>query len=262
MPQAAEYETLKAGVATAEAAASALEARRKALDRSIAELQGALRRDGEDGTGSDVVTLEEEASETAERLADCEQEIAALTLLAQRLDAAAEAQRRNLLTPVIDRLQPHLAGVFGASRLTLDGPLAIATLERNGQQEHEARLSDGTREQVATLVRVAYAELMADRGFELPLVLDDALVFSDDSRMRAMLRVLAAAARRHQVIVLSCREGLWDALLADEAGRSARRLSLAPWAGDELPFTVRPDRAQDGADIAAAAAGRPRRLAS
>jgi hypothetical protein len=75
-----------------------------------------------------------------------------------------------------------------------------------------------------------------------------------------MLRVLAVAAQRHQVIVLSCREGLWDALLADEAGRSARRLSLAPWAADETP--ARLNRVSSETDLAAAAAGRSRRLAS
>lgn len=238
LPRASEYESLKAEVAAAEAEAVALETRRKALERSIAELDGALRRDGEEGIGSDVGALEDVAQQAKAVLADCQQEVAALTMLAQRLDAASEAHRRDVLMPVVERLQPRLAQLLGGGRITLDGPLSVVTLERNGNPESVSRLSDGTREQIATLVRVAYAELMAERGIELPLVLDDALVFSDDSRMQAMLGVLAAAAQRHQVIVLSCRERLWDALLAGEQGKAARRLGLAPWNGEDVPLSA------------------------
>jgi uncharacterized protein YhaN len=43
-------------------------------------------------------------------------------------------------------------------------------------------------------------------------VLDDALVFSDDLRMQRMFRVLERAAERLQILVLTCRERLFEDL--------------------------------------------------
>ena len=44
------------------------------------------------------------------------------------------------------------------------------------------------------------------------MVLDDALVFSDDERMQRMFRVLERAAKRLQILVLTCRERLFQDL--------------------------------------------------
>ena len=86
------------------------------------------------------------------------------------------------------------------------------------------RLSDGTREQIAVLVRLGLARLLADTGEPLPLILDDALVFSDDERIVAAFSALRAASAHHQVIVLTCRAKAFEAL-------GGARLALRPWQG-------------------------------
>ena len=50
------------------------------------------------------------------------------------------------------------------------------------------------------------ADLMAQRGESVPLVLDDALVFCDDARFDRMLKLLRRGASRHQILVLTCHE--------------------------------------------------------
>ena len=43
------------------------------------------------------------------------------------------------------------------------------------------------------LVRVAFAEVLAENGYPTPLVLDDPLAYSDDARLAAMCGELTAA---------------------------------------------------------------------
>lgn len=51
-------------------------------------------------------------------------------------------------------------------------------------------------------------------------MLDDALVFADDDRFEVMLEILAEAAQRMQIIILSCRTSAYR-------GLDAKRLLLA-----------------------------------
>jgi uncharacterized protein YhaN len=103
--------------------------------------------------------------------------------------------------------------------------MQITSVSREGAGEEPfEQLSEGTREQIAILVRLALAELLCDRGLPAVVVLDDALVFSDDERMQRMFRVLERAAERLQILVLTCRERLFE----DLAGTRLRLEPVGP----------------------------------
>lgn len=231
-PEAFDALTLQARRAAE--ALGANRARRDAIDRELASLEGALRRDGEDGAGSDVPGLEEELTQAEARVADLEIDAAALTMLASRLEQARSDHRERVLRPVVSRLDALLGRLFPEARLAMEGPLLAVRLDRGARSDAHVRLSGGTREQIAILVRLAYADLMAARGIELPLVLDDALVYSDDQRLAIMVELLADASARHQVIMLSCHERAVAPLLA---AYGARPLELTPWDA-EAPATI------------------------
>jgi len=58
---------------------------------------------------------------------------------------------------------------------------AVTGLRRNGSEAEDLqRLSGGIQEQIAVLVRLAMGPLLAEQGHEVSIILDDALVFSDD----------------------------------------------------------------------------------
>jgi hypothetical protein len=71
-----------------------------------------------------------------------------------------------------------------------DATLLPRTLIRAGQEEGLDILSGGTQEQIALLVRLAFARMHARAGHAAPLILDDALVFTDDDRIEAMFDAL------------------------------------------------------------------------
>lgn len=85
----------------------------------------------------------------------------------------------------------------------------------------------GTQEQIAVLVRLAFAEMLVEQKRPATVVLDDALVFSDDYRMNCIFDILNMAAQNIQVIVFTCREQLFESL-------GGRHLSLEPADGEEL----------------------------
>jgi len=79
-----------------------------------------------------------------------------------------------------------------------------ATARPVSQKQRCDGLSIGTREQLAVLARLTFADLLDEHGKKSPIILDDALVFSDDRRFGEMQRILDRAAERLQIIVLTC----------------------------------------------------------
>ncbi len=211
-PEPSDLEALEARLErlrTAEANARR-EAERRAQE--IAEFEGALGQARQDGISERAAELEGALARAERRVARFEEEVEALSLLAALLDEAAEQARDAFMAPVLARLDPYLKCVFPEARLAFGEGFSVAALERAGTREEIARLSDGTREQIAVLVRLGFAKLFADRGMAAPLILDDALVYSDDRRIERVFDALALAARSHQVIVLTCRARSFEGL--------------------------------------------------
>ena len=141
-----------------------------------------------------------------------EQEVAVLELLRDTLKSAEIEAKTRYLAPVITRVQPYLKMLIPATDLILDEDLHITAVRRNGLEEEFAKLSEGTQEQIAVLARLGFAELLLDQGRPATVILDDALVFSDDDRIERMFDIMTRAAERMQIIVLTCRKRLFTRL--------------------------------------------------
>ena len=193
------------------------------LERDIAVVERELERDMEDGLEGRVVEAERHASLCAERVRAFEKDLAALDLLLATMEGVEERSRTRYLSPVVDRLETYARFVFPDISVGVGADLKVETIHRGGAAEQVSALSDGTQEQVAVLARLAFARLLADSGRPSPLVLDDALVYSDDDRIEALFAALREASSAHQVIVLTCRARTFETL-------GGQRLSIAPWA--------------------------------
>jgi hypothetical protein len=141
-------------------------------------------------------------------------EVEALELLLRVLRDAEREAKERYVGPLARRIRPYLEALFPGADLEVDEAFRIAAVARQGRPELFERLSDGTREQIAILTRLAFAELLADQGRPAVVVLDDALAFSDDQRLERMFQILARAAQRFQILVLTCRERVFQDLPA------------------------------------------------
>jgi uncharacterized protein YhaN len=254
-------EDLEANVATArkaladqERAVSELEGQRKdetleQLDARIARLETALqdRRDKRSGLKEKVVRLEShvEALEGAgldeliqqkerevelarDQLQRHEREVAVLTLLLSTLRAAETDAKERYLSPVLQRVRRYLQLLFPNAEIAIDENFHIVDVIReNGHKESFEHLSMGTQEQIAVLIRLAFAEMLVEKGYPATVVLDDALVFSDDRRMGHMFDILNMVGKKVQITVLTCREQLFE-------GIGGKHLELQPMEKDEL----------------------------
>ena len=121
-------------------------------------------------------------------------EVETLDLLLRVLRDAERDAKERYVGPVLRRMRPYLQALFPGAELEIDDAFRITAVGRAGAFEPFERLSEGTREQLAILARLAFAELLADQGRPAVVVLDDALVFSDDQRIEQMFEILARAA--------------------------------------------------------------------
>jgi hypothetical protein len=101
---------------------------------------------------------------------------------------------------------PYLKMLLPEANIVLDEDLRIAAIQRDGQREDFDVLSGGTKEQLAVLMRLAFAELLVGQGRPATVILDGALAFSDDDRIETMFDILMRAGDKVQIIVLTCRK--------------------------------------------------------
>lgn len=107
----------------------------------------------------------------------------------------------------------HLAKLTGGQYTRIWTPLAEDVLYVEtpaGESLTVDVLSRGTREQLFLSVRLALVSMFAQRGINLPMVLDDVLVNFDAIRTQRAVDVLTEfAAGGHQLLFFTCHEHIW-----------------------------------------------------
>lgn len=231
----AAYETLSSGAMTDQAfdalasecaALREKESRRDAeiasLNMVLANLKGEQAGADEDGKAAQADALKGELERATKEVQRLEHEAQALRYLEATLAKIEEGARTEFVAPLVRRLQPYLAQIFGDAELGFTDGFAPERLQRGSVSEPVAALSDGTREQLSVLVRLGFAELLASGGEAVPLVLDDPFVYSDDRRLEALKTMLARLNAIPQTIILTCREEAFNSL-------PSHRLTLGAW---------------------------------
>lgn len=162
-----------------------------------------------------------DAAETRRTRLECE--VAILTRLQAALEAARAEAREHYFEPVMGELRPLLGLLFEDATVTFDEETLLPrSVRRNGLEEPVGVLSGGMREQLAVLTRLAFARLLAKDGKPAPVILDDALVYSDDDRIERMFDALHRQASDQQIIVFSCRQRAFAQL-------GGNILHMVPW---------------------------------
>ena len=125
--------------------------------------------------------------------------------------------------PVTTMLADLTGGRYGSIEFSTD--LTAGGVIASGAQRELSDLSVGTREQLATLIRLAIAAQL-----ETSLLLDDQLVHSDTERLGWFREELCKSARdrQHQIIVLTCRPGDYIAADGADGGYPVNVVDLKP----------------------------------
>jgi uncharacterized protein YhaN len=128
----------------------------------------------------------------------------AAELLLHTLLRHRDNTRRRYVQPFTDQVLRLGKVVFGSTlQVGIDEDLRITTRTLDGVTvDHEA-LSGGAKEQLGIISRLACA-MLVDPADGVPVIIDDALGYTDPERLASMGAVLGHAGRQTQVIVLTC----------------------------------------------------------
>ncbi len=140
----------------------------------------------------------------------------------QRTEARAEAARllhdtvyrrrqearQRYSGPFKQRIEQLGRIVFNPSfSVDIDQNLRIVRRTLDGDTLRVDQLSAGALEQLAVISRLACAAIVSPDGGGAPVIIDDALGWSDPDRLERMGAAIAAAGEHCQVIILTCTPG-------------------------------------------------------
>ena len=194
---------------------------RQATKRAIDDLQS--NRDGQNRLRTSLDLRGEQGLQTtydeaANQLNHVEREY-------ERQEARAEAARSLRETFAKHRQQAHQHYiepfkecidqlgriVFGSTfAVELDEDLRVVRRTLGSTMLDVDQLSTGAREQLGVLCRLACATIVSPEDGGAPVMIDDALGWSDPQRLQGMGAAIAAAGKQCQVIVLTCTPGRYS----------------------------------------------------
>ena len=210
---AARPDILRQDVERLRRSADEAERARQTRELQRVQLETALAAAGAQGLEEELSRATAEQAQARRRCAELQRRAEALDYLLQRLEQRRQALTRRLQAPLQQHLDRYLQLLFPTARLDVDEQLVPGALSRPGQRGIEVAdfetLSFGAREQMGVIARLAYADLLKAAGRPTLIILDDALVHSDEARLAQMKRVLFDAAQRHQLLLFTCHPAQW-----------------------------------------------------
>lgn len=210
-PAAVEAE-LAAASNAAETIISRRDAARLELHTLAAEL-GVIGSEGRQGQLDEALAERERARAEYARI---EGRASAAQLLRDTMIRHRDTARQRYVAPYRTELERLGREVFGDSfEVDLDTGLTIQTRTLDGCTVPFDSLSGGAKEQLGILARLAGAALVAKED-TVPVIIDDALGFSDPDRVDRMSAVLNTVGDRGQVIVLTCTPGRYGGVAGAE----------------------------------------------
>ena len=172
------------------------------------DLRVRLDTHGEAGLHSRLNDAKSEHQHLTREYQRIESRAQAAHLLHQTFERHRQDARQRYIAPFKEQIEQLGRIVFGPTfEVELDGDLRVAQRTLDGKTLDIEQLSVGAREQLAVICRLACAAIVSPDGGGAPVVIDDALGWSDPSRLQSMGAAIAVASRDCQVIVLTCTPG-------------------------------------------------------
>ncbi len=203
-----EPDSVEAQLANARGSSRNLGEQLHSNDINHSELRGSLKTRGEMGLSGKRDDAESELRGLEREHDSAERKALAAQCLHQVFDARWREARQKYLTPFREGIERLGRIVFNPTfEVELNDDLGIARRTLDGATLDVSQLSTGAREQLGIIARLACAAIVSPDGGGAPVILDDALGWSDPSRLQRMGAAIAAAGNDCQVIILTCTPG-------------------------------------------------------
>ncbi|MCV7280455.1 AAA family ATPase [Mycolicibacterium flavescens] len=188
----------------AERRATALAARHAEMADALRDVGTQLKVYGTEGRKGRLDEAETEREHALAEYGRVQRRAQAAELLRSVFTRHREATRLRYVEPFRGEVQRLGRIVFGESfEVEVDSSLRICSRTLAGRTVPYESLSGGAKEQLGIVARLASAALVAKED-SVPVVIDDALGFTDPERLVKMGSVFNAVGGDGQVIVLTC----------------------------------------------------------
>ena len=173
------------------------------ISSRIASLNGRLSVLG------DPLVLASDLEQMELGYADMQTEYEALTLAIETLKEA-DTELQSRFSPELGRVaSEYMAKVTGGryADVLIDRDFSARARTQGDSVARESEyLSAGTLDLMYLAVRLAVCELAMPAGEPCPLIIDDALVNLDETRLDQAMQLLREIAKKRQVILFTCRK--------------------------------------------------------
>jgi len=201
--------------------AESLRERYEEAARALREITIELSVFGSEGRQGKLDAAETEREHAATEHSRIGGRARAAQLLRSVMTRHRDTTRQRYVEPYRAELQRLGRPVFGPSfEVDIDSDLCIRSRTLNGITVPYASLSGGAKEQLGILARLAGAALVAKED-AVPVVVDDALGFTDPDRLAKMGQLFDSVGTYGQVIVLTCSPDRYDGV------QGAHRIDLS-----------------------------------
>ena len=217
---AAAPQAVAAELADAVEAAATLRERHDEIARTLHEIASQLTVFGTEGRKGKLDAAEIQCQHARDEHDRVGRRARAVQLLRDVMVRHRDTTRLRYVEPFRSELQRLGRPVFGPSfEVDVDSDLCILNRTLDGCTVPYDSLSGGAKEQLGILARLAGAALVAKED-AVPILIDDALGFTDPQRLVKMAAVFDTLGERGQVIVLTCTPGRYDGI------KDAQRIEL------------------------------------
>jgi hypothetical protein len=207
---AAAPDVVSAELADATDAADMLRTRREETARALHDITVELAVFGTEGRKGKLDAAETRREHAAAEYSRVRRRARAAELLRSVMVRHRDNTRLRYVEPFRTELQRLGRPVFGPSfEVELDSDLSIRRRTLEGRIVPYESLSGGAKEQLGILVRLAGAALVAKED-TVPVLIDDALGFTDPNRLAKMGEVFNMVGAHGQLIVLTCTPTRYD----------------------------------------------------
>lgn len=201
---AAQPDVVAAELRSATAALEVLLGEREAAATALAEISAALKVYGSQGRRGALDAAEAEREHAHGEFLRVGRRARAAALLRTVMLRHRESARLRYVEPFRTEIERLGRLVFGPDfEVDIDTDLTIRSRTLAGTTVGYESLSGGAKEQMGIVARLACASLVAKED-TVPVVIDDALGFTDPERLTKMAAVFDAVGGDGQVIVLTC----------------------------------------------------------
>ncbi len=197
-------ELVTAELADAERDAVGVQQRHDQAAAALREVAIQLNVYGTEGRKGRLDAAEADHQHAAEQFARVQRRARAARLLSTVMGRHRQAMRQRYVDPFRSELERLGRLVFGETfEVDVDSQLRIGHRTLSGRTVPYESLSGGAKEQLGIVARLAGAALVAKED-AVPVVIDDALGFTDTERLTKMAEVFDTVASDSQVIILTC----------------------------------------------------------